>query len=89
MLGSQLGVHVFGGLLYVCFNYGVGTLGLAYARQLLYNRATHPGPLVLFLKGGGKSLSTTGVEILVQLLAFQSNNLAIPMSICVFLMVQS
>lgn len=52
MLGSQLGVHVFGGLLYVCFNYGVGTLGLAYARQLLYNRATHPGPLVLFLKGG-------------------------------------
>lgn len=89
MLGSQLGVHVFGGVLCVCFNYGVGILGLAYARQLLHNRATHPGPLVLFLKGEKKSLSTTGVEILVQLLAFQSNNLAIPMSICVFLMVQS
>lgn len=40
-------------------------------------------------KRGKKSLSTTGVEILVQLLAFQSNNLDIPMSICVFLMVQS
>lgn len=51
MLGSQLGVHVFGGVLCVCFNYGVGILGLAYARQLLHNRATHPGPLVLFLKG--------------------------------------
>lgn len=38
MLGSQLGVHVFGGVFYVCFNYGVGILGLAYARQLLYNK---------------------------------------------------
>lgn len=43
-----------------------------------------PRPLLCFCFVFEESLSTTGIEILVQLLAFQSPNLVISMSMHVF-----
>lgn len=52
MLGSQLGVHVFGGVLYVCFSYGVlHTLGsyfttsyTSWAPSFVFKRGKNPYP---------------------------------------------
>lgn len=76
----------FDGVLYVCFSAGAGILD-PYARRALYHEATSWTPsfvICLFVFVFKESVSTTGIEILVWLLAFQSPNLAIFMSMHVF-----
>lgn len=72
--------------MYVCFNAGARILD-PYARRVLYHEATSWAPSFLFVCFCfvfKEYLSTTGIEILVQLLAFQSPDLAISMSMHVF-----